>query len=793
MDQSNAGGIYQDDPQELQRIKNDFAQFLDPGEDADGDNETYAQKIEDMVKNGEKRLIIDLSHLRNRNQQLAQKLLDKPRIALPQFEHALEQHIRTNQVQGPKKKMVQTEWKVGFEGAFGNSQVSPRELLAGYLGKLICVEGIVTKASLVRPKVVKTVHFCPETKKFQSAEYRDATSLDPRGPTGSSYPRADRDGNRLETEYGLCTYQDHQTVFIQDMPERTQAGTMPRSVECILDGDMVDACKPGDRVQMIGLYRSLSGKVSGEISGKFRPVVIVNNIRKIGVDDSCVKVSRDDLTNIKEVAKRKDVFDLLARSVAPSIYGHEYIKKGITLQLLGGVEKNLENGAHIRGDINILMVGDPSCAKSQLLRVVMKTAPLAINTTGRGSSAAGLTAAVLQDKDSGERRLEAGAMVLADRGVVCIDEFDKMTDQDRTAIHEVMEQQTVTVAKAGIHCTLNARCSVIAASNPVYGQYDRDKKPHENIALPDSLLSRFDLLFIVLDKLDAKLDRAISAHVLDMHRFRKSADADAFDEDDMMEEENLATQIYEKKEKLMRGAAGAMRAQEGTLEDYLTVDFCKKFIHFAKQTRKPKLTNAAAEMIARQYADLRDTTSTQSMPITARCLETLIRLSAAHAKCRLSTKISKRDVTEAAKVLGFALTNDVEGAAITSYGDEDEGMEVDGAMEDGEDEKTAEVAEPQKRKVRSRRRRNAPDTMEVEAPQKKALRKSAGEGSGDRAPELTTILNKHFRTSRADSIKVEQLCKLLGAGWDRAEVDRIVDGLHKSNKVFVHQGEIHQL
>ena len=446
-----------------------------------------------------------------------------------------------------------------------------------------------------------------------------------------------------------------------------------------MDDDMVDRVKPGDRIQLVGIYRSLGNRNAGQGSATFRTLILANNVimlsSKSGGGIAQAAITDTDIRNINKISKKKNVFELLSQSLAPSIYGHDHIKKAILLMLLGGMEKNLDNGTHLRGDINILMVGDPSTAKSQLLRFVLNTAPLAIATTGRGSSGVGLTAAVTSDKETGERRLEAGAMVLGDRGVVCIDEFDKMSDIDRVAIHEVMEQQTVTIAKAGIHTSLNARCSVIAAANPIYGQYDTHKDPHRNIALPDSLLSRFDLLFVVTDDIDDFRDRQISEHVLRMHRYRQPGTEEGapvreqqhqtlgvgLDEEN---DTNQPTQVYEKFN-IMLHAGVTVTSGRGSARrvDVLSIPFIKKYIQYAKLQRKPVLTKGAADHIVATYSALRNDelegNQRKTSPMTARTLETLIRLATAHAKARLSHKVEEKDAEAAESILRFALFKEV--------------------------------------------------------------------------------------------------------------------------------------
>uniref|UniRef100_A0A8C3AM06 DNA replication licensing factor MCM3 n=1 Tax=Cyclopterus lumpus TaxID=8103 RepID=A0A8C3AM06_CYCLU len=645
------------DDQAMREAQRDYLDFLDD----DQDQGVYQSKVRDMISENKGRLVVNINDLRRRNEARAAKLMSNAFEELLAFQRALKDFVAT--VDATYAKQYE-EFFVALEGSFGTKHVTPRTLTSRLLGSMVCVEGIITKCSLVRPKVVRSVHYCPATKKTIERKYTDMTSLDA-FPTSAIYPTKDEENNPLETEFGLSAYKDHQTITVQEMPEKAPAGQLPRSVDIILDNDLVDLVKPGDRVQAIGTYRCLPGKKGGFTSGTFRTIMIACHVKPMSKEVS-PNFSADDVAKIRNFSRIRslDVFDQLAHSLAPSIHGHQYIKKAILCMLLGGVEKVLENGSRIRGDINILLIGDPSVAKSQLLRYVLHTAPRAIPTTGRGSSGVGLTAAVTTDQETGERRLEAGAMVLADRGVVCIDEFDKMSDMDRTAIHEVMEQGRVTIAKAGIHARLNARCSVLAAANPVYGRYDQYKTPMENIGLQDSLLSRFDLLFIVLDQMDAEQDREISDHVLRMHRYRDpreqegaamafggSVDVLATEDPDAIVEEHEELQIYEKHNNLLHGT-------KKKRDKILSKEFMRKYIHIAKAVT-PVLTEEAANHIAEEYSRLRSQEQmgadmARTSPVTARTLETLIRLSTAHAKARMSKAVELEDSEVAVELVQFA-------------------------------------------------------------------------------------------------------------------------------------------
>ncbi|XP_062308834.1 MCM3 minichromosome maintenance deficient 3 (S. cerevisiae), like isoform X2 [Osmerus eperlanus] len=749
---------------ELREAQREYLDFLDD----DQDQGVYHEKVRSMVSDNKSRLIVNMNDLRRRNEKRASALLKDAFSELVAFQRALKDLVAS--IDATYAKQFE-DFHVGFQGSFGTRHVSPRTLSALYLGNLVCVEGIVTKCSLVRPKIMRSVHYCPATKKTVERKYTDLTSLDA-FPSSAIYPTKDEENNPLETEYGLCAYKDHQSLTIQEMPEKAPAGQLPRSVEIIANDDLVDTVKPGDRVQLVGVYRCLPAKQGGFTSGTFRTTLLANNI-KLMSKEIVPTFSADDINKIKKFCKAhsKDVFEHLSRSLAPSIYGHEYIKKAILCLLLGGNETNLENGTRIRGDINILLIGDPSVAKSQLLRYVLLTAPRAIPTTGRGSTGVGLTAAVTTDTETGERRLEAGAMVLADRGVVCIDEFDKMSDMDRTAIHEVMEQGRVTIAKAGIQARLNARCSVLAAANPVYGRYDQYKTPMENIGLQDSLLSRFDLLFIVLDQMDPEIDKEIADHVLRMHRYRAPGEqegtamplgstVDVFTTEDpnVTEQAEQELQIYEKKENVLYG-------NRRKKDKVVTMEFIRKYIHVAKLV-KPVLTQEASDHIAEEYARLRSHDQVNSE--SARILE----------------KEKKRKVPDDSMDLSQSQSQSQgltsQRATRTRHHASKDDMDVTGAESDpynfsGDEGDSQPSLKPK--------------------PVSQSMKKT--DLNQDRMKIFKTALLKAFKTTRSQSVAVTELLTLVNEtahGQDHTfeaqEVDQLLGRMQEQNQVMMSEGVV---
>lgn len=577
-----------------------------------------------MLKSPVPRLVFSINAIREYNKELCNEIINAPLTMIPLL------------VDEVSKLGCPT---VGFKGSLGEVH-TPRSLSATHLSKLICLEGIVVSCSTFKPKMIRSVHYSEATNMFFEKEYRDSTMISRLPNTGTVYPTRDSNGP-LQTEFGLSTFQDYETVTVQELVEKAPPGQLPRSTEVVLTDDLVGSVKPGDRMKFYGVYKAI-GSIGQGFPSRFKTVLVVNNIDQVKSTLETEQVlpvlieekmrlskkksmlepgeDKEDVNITTEIVKiiraSRDVIKAVSDSIAPSIFGHSQLKKAIALMLVGGNEVVRKNNARIRGDINILMVGDPSTAKSQFLRYIHSMSDLAILTTGKGSTGVGLTAAVVVNKD-GDKKLEAGAMVLGDRGVVCIDEFDKMDEDDRVAIHEVMEQQTVTVAKAGIHTTLNSRCSVVAAANPVLGQYKESMSPSQNIGLMESLLTRFDLIFVMLDNLTEKEDEMVARHVVENHA-ESEMDDGVFKDDGAINQECL--RMYLREAKLLR----------------------------------PVLSEEAGQVLSQAFVGLRQERNAV-IAVTPRVLETLIRLSTAHAKLRMSSVVEASDARSAMELLRATL------------------------------------------------------------------------------------------------------------------------------------------
>ncbi|KRT79946.1 hypothetical protein AMK59_6727, partial [Oryctes borbonicus] len=419
-------------------------------------------------------------------------------------------------------------------------------------------------------------------------------------------------------------YRNYQKITLQESPGRIPAGRVPRSKDCILLADLCDRCKPGDEVDVTGVYtNNYDGSLNTDQGFPvFSTVIVANHLVVKDCKQIVQSLTDDDINAIIKMSKDHRIVDRIVSSIAPSIYGHDYIKRGLALALFGGESKDPGQKHKVRGDINVLICGDPGTAKSQFLKFVEKIAPRAVFTTGQGASAVGLTAYVRRGQSSRDWTLEAGALVLADQGVCLIDEFDKMNDQDRTSIHEAMEQQSISISKAGIVTSLRARCSVIAAANPIGGRYDASMTFAENVNLSDPILSRFDILCVVRDEVDPIQDEHLARFVVTSH--------------------------------IKHHPSKVNEIMEETESDDLSIsqEMLKKYIVYARENIHPKLQNMDQDKVANIYSQLRqESLATGSLPITVRHIESIIRMAEANAKMHLRDYVQEDDVNMAIRMM----------------------------------------------------------------------------------------------------------------------------------------------
>jgi len=562
---------------------------------------SYKKQIGEAVRSTKHVVYLNFDDLSSFSPKISELLLDKPEEIITHLETALGE---MELVRNPRIRLLNLP---------ENNFIKIRNIRAKHLNKFVWIEGIVRQASDVRPQVVSARFECPSCGTIISVLQLEKKFKE---PTRCSCGR--------KGFFKLVSKQmvDAQRLVLEESPEALVGGEQPRRMNVFLKEDLVEPkmeerTTPGSKVKVLGVLNEVPVPLPLGVSTRFDLAIDANNIIPLEETYEDLKISEEDELQIKELSLDSEIFRRLIENIAPSIYGYEEIKQALVLQLFGGVRKQKIDGTVSRGDIHVLLVGDPGVAKSVILKFISKVAPKGRYVVGRSASGAGLTATVVRDEFLKGWSLEAGAMVLSNKGIVCIDEIEKMEQQDRSAMHEAMEQQTVTISKANVQASLRAETSVLAAGNPKFGRFDPYQAIAQQINIEPTLLNRFDVIFMLRDLPDKSKDEAIASHVL-------------FEQQDTKQRGSIDSELF------------------------------RKYIAYAKQKFHPRLTDEAIKSIKDFYVNLRNApTSSESplkpIPITARQLEALVRLSEASARSRLSDNVEKIDADRSIDLMKFYL------------------------------------------------------------------------------------------------------------------------------------------
>ncbi|WPK24979.1 hypothetical protein PUMCH_002278 [Australozyma saopauloensis] len=602
----------------------------------------YRDQLRENLLIGNYYLRVNSEHLIGYNEELNKKLTDEPTEMVALFENAITDIAK--RIAYLSNEEIPKDFPICQLILYSSaSPISIRNLDSDHISKIVRVSGIIISASVLssRATLVQLIcRNCKHTMKMKVPSGFGPLHFPPRCLANHNHDESHSAQKCPPDPYVVVhdksTFIDQQVLKLQEAPDAVPVGEMPRHILVHVDRHLTNQVVPGTRVTLVGTYSIYQSKQRA--SSSVSSVAIRNPYLKVLGIQTDIDTAAMGLTFTEEeeeeflrLSRMPNLYEVFSRSIAPSIYGYDDMKKAVTCLLMGGSKKILPDGMRLRGDINVLLLGDPGTAKSQLLKFVEKISPISVYTSGKGSSAAGLTASVQRDTQTGDFYLEGGAMVLADGGVVCIDEFDKMRDEDRVAIHEAMEQQTISIAKAGITTVLNSRTSVLAAANPIFGRYDDFKSPGENIDFQTTILSRFDMIFIVKDDHNEARDKSIAQHVMNIHTGQSSLNPEE---------------------------------QDGEIP----IETMKRYIQYAKAKCAPRLSDAASEKLSSHFVAIRrglqvmerDLNERSTIPITIRQLEAIVRITELLAKLTLSPIATVDHVDEAIRLFTASTMNAVD-------------------------------------------------------------------------------------------------------------------------------------